>query len=94
MLRESVLAHSLLKFEFSKYQQLKARGNSTTAERRESVFRFRTHGLLSIPRKRSEGGSPARAVDGDSKASGIDGWDNGKKSPSYCQRPQLSGASR
>ena len=56
VLRESVLAHSLLNLEFSKYQQLKARGNSTTAERREWEFSSRTLGLLSIP------GSAATAV--------------------------------
>ena len=33
VLRESVLAHNLLNLEFSKYQQLKARGDSATAER-------------------------------------------------------------
>jgi hypothetical protein len=33
VLRESELAHILLSLEFSKYLQLKARGDSTTAER-------------------------------------------------------------
>ena len=58
MLRESVLAHSVLNLEFSKYQQLKARGDSTTAERREWVFRSRTLGLLSIPGSAATAGHP------------------------------------
>ena len=58
VLRESVLAHSLLSLEFSKYQQLKARGDSTAAERREWVFRSRTLGLLSIPGSAATAGHP------------------------------------